>query len=85
MASVSKAYTQLTLRIPMGKERYRQAVECLEMRDRSMYRTQADYITAAILALEGIKSEETASLEEILEELQKMNEKISRICDEENP
>ena len=80
---ISKSYTQLTLRIPTGKDSYRQAVECIENRDRAKYRTQAEYITAAILALEGRKSEEMISMGNIAAELHEIKEKIDRLCHEQ--
>ena len=76
-------FIQLTLKFPTGKERYRQAVELVAERDKGKYPTQADYVTAAILAFEGNLSDERTSLNLIMQEIVKIGEKMEEICDEQ--
>lgn len=80
MVMGKESYTQMTVKFPSGKERYRQAVECINGRDRSKYRTQADYIAAAVLYFEGSLADEKASLNRIVEMLQKMDAKMEMFC-----
>ena len=75
-----EAYTQMTVKFPSGKERYRQAVDCINGRDRSRYRTQADYIAAAVLYFEGSLADEKASLNRIVEMLQGVEAKMEMLC-----
>ena len=75
-----ETYIQMTVKFPSGKERYRQAVECINERDRSKYRTQADYIAEAVLYFEGSLADEKASLKRIVEMLQGMEEKMEMLC-----
>ena len=75
------SYTQLTIKFPTGKERYRHAVECIDERDRSLYKSQADYITAAILSFEGKRVDERSTLEQICEQVAAIREKVDVIYD----
>ena len=63
------------------KERYRQAVECILERDRAKYRTQAEYLTAAILSFEGSTFDEQTSLRRIGELAERINQKVEMLCD----
>ena len=74
-------YVQLTVKFPTGRERYRQAVECVSGRDRGIYPTQADYLTAAILAFEGSMLDERTSLAQIMEELKGRGRKADEILE----
>ena len=76
-------YVQLTVKFPTGRERYRQAVECVSGRDRGIYPTQADYLTAAILAFEGNLLDERTSLNLIMQEMVKIGQRIDEIYDEQ--
>jgi len=49
----NRVYTQITLKFPVDKDRFRQVLSCIENRDRAKYRTQAEYVTAAVLHFEG--------------------------------
>lgn len=75
------SYTQLTVKFPNTKERYRQAVECILERDRTKYRTQAEYLTAAILSFEGSTFDEQTSLRRIGELAERINQKVELLCD----
>jgi len=48
-----RSYTQITLKFPTDKERFREVISCINGRDTEKYRTQADYVTAAVLQFEG--------------------------------
>lgn len=72
-------YTQLTVKFPASKERYRMAVECINDRDRSIFHTQADYLTAAVLSFEDRLSDEETSLRMIYEKLQLLEQKVDRL------
>ena len=76
-----ESYVQMTVKFPMGKERYRQAVECISGRYTGAFRTQADYITAAVLYFEGRLSDERISLNQILDKLQEMEDILEEIRD----
>jgi len=81
---MTKPYVQMTLKFPTGtgKDRYRQAMECIENRDRGKYKTQAEYVTSAVIAFEdenGDFSETTAKLVRMVEEL---NRKVDRLINE---
>ena len=77
MSNIS--YTQYSIRFPHTKERYRQAIACMNERDRALYPTQADYLTSAILFFEGNISDERTSNELLLEEIKALGEKIDRL------
>ena len=76
------SYTQITIKFPASKERYRQAVECLNERDRSVFKTQADYLTAAILSFEGKLADDHTALSQIYQKVTVIEEKVDRLCDE---
>ena len=69
-------YTQITVKFPTTKERYRQALECLDERDKSKYHTQADYLTEAVLSLEGKRTPEEIMLSEISDRIDALTEKL---------
>ena len=77
------SYTQLTIKFPTGKERYRYAIECIDQRDRSQFRSQADYIAAAILDFEGKAADERSILSQIQEQVTAIREKVDVIYDEQ--
>ena len=77
------SYTQLTIKFPTGKERFRQAIECIDQRDRSRFKSQADYITAAILDFEGKVVDQRNILNEILGQVSAIQEKVDVIYNEQ--
>ena len=76
------SYTQMTVKFPMSQERFRQAVECIDGRDRIKYRTQAEYLAAAILSFEGKYAGEQTSMNQIFSVLQELSRKVDELCDE---
>ena len=75
------AYFQLSVKFPMGRERYRQAIDLILERDKGKYPTQADYLAAAILAFEGKISDERTSLSQIMEAVLQVKEKVEELSD----
>lgn len=76
-------YVQLSAKFPTRKERYRQAVDLVTERDKGIYPTQADYLTAAILAFEGKLSDERTSLNQIMQEVLRIGRRVDEIYDDE--
>ena len=72
--------TGMLIPIPSSRGGDSHGVECINGRDRSQYRTQADYIAAAVLYFEGSLADEKASLSRIVKMLQKMEEKMEILC-----
>lgn len=77
------SYTQLTVKFPNTKERYRQAVEYILDRDRAKYRTQAEYLTAAILFFEGSALDEQNLIRRMEDIVLRIDQKVDRLCNEE--
>ena len=75
------SYIQLTVKFPTGKERYRQAVECIQERDKGKYPSLADYLTAAVLFFEGNLSDERDALSQILLAVRQIDEKTEKLLD----
>ncbi len=76
------SYTQMTIKFPMNRERFCQAVDCIENRDRSRFRTQAEYLTAAILFFEGKLADDQTSLQQIFMKVQEIDEKVEMLRNE---
>ena len=76
---IKGSFIQMTIKFPINKERYRQAIDCITDRDRAKFRTQADYVTTAILSYEGHLSDEAASLEMIYSKLKELSEKVEAL------
>ena len=76
-------YRQLSVKFPTGKERYRQALECINARDRGRYKTLADYITSAVLFFEGNISDERTGMEQILQAVKAVEKKADEILYEQ--
>ena len=75
------AYVQMTVKFPTGKERYRQAVECIRCRDKGMYPTIADYLASAILFFEGNLTDDRNDLSLILQSIRDLHKKADEILD----
>lgn len=72
----------MTIKFPVNKERYRQAIECINERDRNKFRTQADYITAAVLSYEGKVSDDEASIPLLYQKMNELTAIMEEIRDE---
>ena len=79
---VQGSFTQMTVKFPVNKERYLQAIEHITGRDKLKYRTQADYITAAVLYFEENFSDDTTALKRIYDRTGEILERIVELCDE---
>ena len=77
--AMNGSYVQLTVKFPTGKERYRQALECITTRDKGQYPTLADYVTAAVLFFEGNLADERNALSQIMVAVNEINEKADEI------
>ena len=79
---VPGSFTQLTVKFPVNRERYLKALESISGRDKIKYKTQADYITAAVLYFEENFADETVALKKIYEKVEEISEKVGELCDE---
>ena len=79
---VQGSFTQITIKFPVNKERYIKAIECISGRDKLRYRTQADYITAAVLYFEESLADEHVAMEKIYEKVLEISEKVGKLYDE---
>lgn len=76
----SGTFTQMTVKFPMNRDRFCQAVDFIASRDRNRYRTQADYMTAAILAFEDQESERKDLLDRIYQKIQEIEKKVDDLA-----
>ena len=81
---MTKPYVQMTLKFPVGtgKDRYRQAVDCIENRDRGKYKSQAEYITSAVIAFEDDDGESAEAATKIIRMIEELSRKVDRLADE---